>query len=240
MAETKAATKAAATTPPPADEAKFLARFERAFPKGSVVFKENDDGREMYVIRDGSVEVSKSVRGKKKILAVLKRGDFFGEMAVLNNRPRSATVTCQDDCKLLILDGKTFESFLRSDIEVSIRLVKRLAQRLQTADDLIENLLIGDEDLMVVNTLKKAMMDSSVITADGVELGFTPKEIAGRMGLDMDKIKEVFAKLKKLDLIKLRDKTIIIPSKQRLVKYHQLLEVQSEFLEKRHLNEGGE
>jgi len=71
----------------------LFARFGREFPAGDVLFREGDSGEVMFVIQSGAVRISKSISGEDKVLAVLGPGEFLGEMAILNGKPRTATAT---------------------------------------------------------------------------------------------------------------------------------------------------
>ncbi|HSB35407.1 MAG TPA: cyclic nucleotide-binding domain-containing protein, partial [Thermoanaerobaculia bacterium] len=76
----------------------FMARV----PAGTVVFSEGDVGTEMYVVQSGTVEVFKRAgRGEEKLLATLEKGDFFGEMSILEDVPRTATARAKTDCELV-------------------------------------------------------------------------------------------------------------------------------------------
>ena len=71
-------------------------RFGKEFAQGTVLFREGEPGKEMYVVQQGRVHVSKKAGEVEKILATLGPGEFLGEMSILNNKPRSATATCAD------------------------------------------------------------------------------------------------------------------------------------------------
>ncbi len=73
-------------------------RFGREFPRGAVLFREGEPGKEMFVVQAGRVTISKRAGDVEKVLTTLGRGEFFGEMSILNNKPRSATATCAEDC----------------------------------------------------------------------------------------------------------------------------------------------
>jgi len=88
-------------------------KYGEIIPKGTVLFYEGDPGQEMYIIQAGKVRISKRVRNVEKTLVILGKGEFFGEMAILNNRPRSATATVIEDCKILIFDRETFETMIK-------------------------------------------------------------------------------------------------------------------------------
>ncbi|MFH0825618.1 MAG: cyclic nucleotide-binding domain-containing protein, partial [Pseudomonadota bacterium] len=75
--------------------------FGKKYEKGEVVFKEGDSGDTMFVVQSGEVEISRIRDDRKLILAVLKRGEFFGEMALMDNQPRSATATVVRKSRLL-------------------------------------------------------------------------------------------------------------------------------------------
>src|SRR5207245_4677662 len=85
-----------------AGEDQLFQRFGREFRKGHVLFREGEPGREMFVVQSGKVNITKTVRETEKILATLGAGEFFGEMAILNNKPRSAGATMAEDGKLLV------------------------------------------------------------------------------------------------------------------------------------------
>ena len=76
----------------------------RFYPKGTMVFSECQSGQDMFIIQDGQVKITKIVNGTEVILAVLKKGDFFGEMALLENKPRSASIIAFEDCYLMVVN----------------------------------------------------------------------------------------------------------------------------------------
>ena len=72
-------------------EDKLFDRVGRVFPSGEILFRDGDAAETMYVLRSGRVRVFKEVNGREKTLAFIEAGDFFGEMALLNNKPRTAS-----------------------------------------------------------------------------------------------------------------------------------------------------
>jgi len=97
-----------------AEEALFQ-RFGKEFPMGTVLFREGDVGREMYVLQSGKISISKKVRDVEKVLAILGPGEFFGEMAIISNKPRNASATVEDDARVLVIDPRTFEAMIRGN-----------------------------------------------------------------------------------------------------------------------------
>ena len=115
---------------------------ELNFKKDEVVFAEETPGDKMFIIRAGSVKVIKKVKNIENTVAVLNKGDFFGEMAVLDGSPRSAGVKAAMDTKVLQISQKDFEDFKQKNQLTSIKLldifVKGLSQRLRQANKNIE------------------------------------------------------------------------------------------------------
>src|SRR5512135_1781086 len=105
----------------------------------------------MYVVQRGKVAISARVGAVEKLLTTLGQGEFFGEMSILNDAPRSATATCLEDCHLLVVDARTFEAMVRASSEIAIRMIQKMAARLAEADRQIENLLLRDARARVVH-----------------------------------------------------------------------------------------
>src|SRR5947199_7360758 len=107
----------------------------------------------MYVIQTGRVQLTRRVRGREAHLATLPPGEFFGEMAIVNNRPRSATATVIEDARALVIDRRTFDAMIRGNTEIAVRLIKKLANRLEQANQQIEILLVRDTNHRLVQLL---------------------------------------------------------------------------------------
>lgn len=101
---------------------------------GEYIFREGDSGDAMFIIQEGQVEVLKTMQGREVCLTVLEEGDFFGEMAVLERLPRSASARAVTDCLLLRIDESTFEHMIRANPEIPVRMLRKLSQRLRHAD----------------------------------------------------------------------------------------------------------
>jgi CRP/FNR family transcriptional regulator, cyclic AMP receptor protein len=95
-----------------------------------VIVRQGDLGRECFVIRDGKAKVA--IRGKRS--AVLGPGSFFGEMSLLDQGPRSATVTAETDMRLLVLGSREFSSLVEEVPTVAVRVMRGLAERLREAE----------------------------------------------------------------------------------------------------------
>ncbi len=201
----------------------------RVFPPGTVLFKEGETGREMYVIQSGRIRISKNVRGEEQVLATLPAGEFFGEMAILNNKPRSATATTVEECKMLVIDPKTFELMLKNNIEIAVRMIKKLSQRLQEADDQIESLLYKDANSRVVHTLTRAADSSGKQVEDGIKINMSVEDLASKTGLEPEQAREIIGRLEKGKLLKVVPDGLIMADTNRLRKYLEYLSMKEQF-----------
>jgi CRP-like cAMP-binding protein len=124
------------------NEEQLFWKFGKSFPKGTVLFREGDLGRDMFIVQQGKVQVKKRVGSTEEILAELSAGEFFGEMALLIGLDRSATVEVIEDSKLLVISPETFASLLKSDIEIALKMLKKMAARLRALDEHLEAALL--------------------------------------------------------------------------------------------------
>jgi CRP/FNR family cyclic AMP-dependent transcriptional regulator len=123
-------------------EEQLFWKFGKEYPRGTLLFHEGDPGREMFIIQKGKVQVRKKVGAGEKILADLGEGEFFGEMALLMGMNRSATVEVIEDSKLLVISPETFENLLKSNLEIAIKMLKKMASRLRHMDESLEPALL--------------------------------------------------------------------------------------------------
>ena len=111
------------------------------YAAGDVIFRQGDLGTEMYIIQEGQVDIVKQLGGESHLLSKLDRGDFFGEMAILENVARSADAIASTDVRVLAINGSRFDEMLRKNPEVAVRIIRKYSQRLREANALLERLL---------------------------------------------------------------------------------------------------
>ncbi len=105
----------------------------RQFASGDLIFHEGDLGTEMYIIQEGQVEILRLGSDGPRRLALLERGDFFGEMSILDELPRTATAAAVGDARLVEINGATFDEMLRANPEIAIRIMRKLSLRVRQA-----------------------------------------------------------------------------------------------------------
>src|SRR3954465_13183697 len=111
------------------------------YKAGEHIFREGGLGTEMYIINEGKVEILNVVGDEEQVLAVLEKGDFFGEMSVLEDLPRAATARAATDVRLLQINGSTFDQLLQGNPEIAVRMMRKLSRRLRETDEMIKSLL---------------------------------------------------------------------------------------------------
>ena len=116
--------------------AKFLTHFD----EGHVLFNEGEEGEEMYIIQTGRVAIKKKVQDGDTTLATLEKGDFFGEMAILERLPRSATAEVVEAGDLIVISGETFGDMIKANPEIAIRMLRKYSIRLRETNKQIEHM----------------------------------------------------------------------------------------------------
>jgi CRP-like cAMP-binding protein len=136
-----------------------LARFaevtrEREYPRNSVILFEDDPGDALYIVATGQVKVVLiGEDGREVILSVLGDGDFFGEMSLIDDEPRSAHVIAMKDSQLLVLRRDDFQARLEEQPKIALKLLRVLVERLRRADEKIGGLVLLDVNGRVAQLL---------------------------------------------------------------------------------------
>ncbi len=108
-----------------------FAKFLTHFAKGSVLFREGDDGDEMYIVQSARVAIKKKLKDGDAVLATLEKGDFFGEMAILERQPRSATAEVVEEGDLIVISSEVFGDMIKANPEIAIRMLRKYSIRLR-------------------------------------------------------------------------------------------------------------
>lgn len=127
--------------------------FGITFQKGDVIFSEGELGNTMYVIQSGAVQIIRTIKGIKSVLAILETGDFFGEMALIDRRPRSATAIAISKTKLLPFTRETLIENIKIDPEIAIHLLKVLCFRINKTNRLLKKFYEYNKHLFNKNNI---------------------------------------------------------------------------------------
>jgi pSer/pThr/pTyr-binding forkhead associated (FHA) protein len=110
------------------------------FKAGEVIYREGDPGEEMFIVQSGSIGIFRAVAGTEQELALMEKGDFFGEMSVLEGTPRTASARALENCELIEINSTVFDRMIRGNIEIAVRMLRKLSARLQEANRRMETL----------------------------------------------------------------------------------------------------
>lgn len=185
----------------------------RKYPKEAVVFFEHDLGDALFLIISGRVKVTiLSDDGREIILAVLTDNDFFGEMSLLDNEPRSATAIALQDTEMAVLHQRDFLSIVEKRPRVLINLLSTLSSRLRKANHQIGNLALHDVYGRVARILLEMASESGERQEDGRVVFRRPthQEIANMIGATRETVSRMISDLHRQGYIEISGKNVII------------------------------
>jgi CRP/FNR family transcriptional regulator, cyclic AMP receptor protein len=207
----------------------LFARFGREFAAGDILFREGDPGDQMFVIQSGAIRITKSVAGEDREIAVLGSGEFLGELAILNSKPRSATATVVEPTRCLVIEAKTLETMVARNAEIAMRLIKKLAKRLDSADALIELLMHRDPKARIMLALARHADAFGEPTEEGIRIRTSAETLARDVGVDASAAADVMARLRRLRLASEVPGGIVVADVARLQDFVEFLEMPQKF-----------
>lgn len=114
----------------------------KTYKDGEVIVKEGEVGTSMYVVLSGEVEVSKESGGEKTVIALLREEDIFGEMALFDNRPRSASVRAIGEVQVAVFDRLSFLEQIKKNPHIALQILQKMSQRIRMVDDDLHHLAL--------------------------------------------------------------------------------------------------
>src|SRR5215510_10755308 len=126
----------------------------RSVAKGFTIFEKGDAGLGLIGVVSGSVKISvTSADGRDIVLNTIRRGEVFGEIALLDGRARTANATAMSDCELIVIERREFIPFLRSEPDVTLKLMEILCSRLRNTSEQVEDVTFLDLSTRLAKTL---------------------------------------------------------------------------------------
>lgn len=162
----------------------------RSFPKGRTIVAEGEASQSMYILLAGRAKVQRSdSEGKEVILAVLGSGEFFGEMSLIDDAPRSASVVTLESCEFMSISKEAFKSMLLQSPEMCMSVMRGLVKRLREADHKIETLALLD----VYGRVARLLLDFSEVVGGErrVRNKLPRQEIAKMIGASREMVSRV-------------------------------------------------
>ncbi|MDH3727693.1 MAG: Crp/Fnr family transcriptional regulator [Myxococcales bacterium] len=194
-------------------------RFGVRLSEGTTIFHQGDPGRSMYVIRAGKVRVIKESHGRQRVVTTLGPGDFFGEMAVVTGRPRSATVEVVEEAELLKLPAEKLQEMILGAGEVAIRLIRHLAERLEKANRFIDVLLEDDISARVILEIQDMLQHADGSSAPDI----TDKEIGLKLGVQKDEVRRALRRLTRVGVVEVSSGFVLVKDQERLAEFLEFI-----------------
>jgi CRP-like cAMP-binding protein len=203
--------------------------FTREYPKDTMIFAETMPGRELYIIQKGSVKITKIVNDNEVLLAVLKPGDIFGEMSLIENKPRSASAIAFEDSVLLAVNKENFERMVQSQPQIIARLTTLLAERIWFIYKQLANTLLHDKvgrlyDALLIQLEKNRV---PIRSGEAYTFDFGTRELINMVGLPMNEGNQAMRELLQNSKLKAMDNRIHVTDIEEIdkqAKYYRKME----------------
>lgn len=188
-------------------------KYGHVIPAGTVIFREGDEGNEMFIIQDGKVKISKSIGNKDHVLAILGKGDFFGEMAIVNRIRRTATAQTVTDTQLLAFDRQGFRSMIEKNSKIAMNIIDKLCRRLQQANMQIQQLKRKNASALITLHLVYAFEGAP---EDSIPFDKTLEEISLSLEMPLQEVEGIVQRMESEGIVKKEGKNLHLVNSQAL------------------------
>tara|TARA_B100001758_G_scaffold82174_1_gene69874 strand:- start:3018 stop:3701 length:684 start_codon:yes stop_codon:yes gene_type:complete len=193
----------------------------RRYENGNYIFLEDSEGEQCFFVLKGSVKVTRlSKDGREVILAMLNKGDFFGEMSLLDGESRSANVIALEKTEVLTLDRNDFLDVVNDYPQIAVQLLKELAGRLRKSDRQIASLSLSDAEKRIALCIIRFADEQGIIQNGRVSIPKTPiqQDIANMAGTSRETVSRALSILEKEDLIARKGRELMILDYKKFIK----------------------
>ena len=193
----------------------------RQYPKDTMIFSEAQTGSDMFIIQRGEVSITKVVNGNEVTLAVLKKGDMFGEMALIENKPRSANALAHSDCTLMVINRSNFNQMVATQPQLVAKLTTTLADRLWSMYRQLDNATLHEPLAKMLDMLSLQLEKQRVkvgFSKVSMQTEFTPKDLANMCGIPSENQAKAIYDFEQYDQIRIENGKIFIKDAQELMK----------------------
>ena len=189
------------------------------YPARTTLFEKGDPGSNMMLVQRGRVKIcTRSDDGKEVIFNLVKPGELFGEIALLDGAPRTASAVTLDPCELLVLDRRDFIPFLQRHPEACMRLIEVLCERLRRTSEMVENLLFLEGEARLARSLVQLAENFGREVVDGIQidLRLSQQTLGDIVGLSRESVNKQIGHLRERGLIDNSDRYVTITDLDRL------------------------
>ncbi len=186
----------------------------REYPEGAVILSQEEPGEALFVLVRGRVKVVLyGQSGREVILSVFRTpGDFFGEMSLLDDQPRSATVIAGERSRLLVLSRAAFQEHLAAHPRSALRVLTELSRRLRRADEVIGNLALLDVYGRLAGKLRELAASDGEAHEEGILIRQRPtqSEIAAMIGTSRETVSRALSELARRGFLEMSGKRLLL------------------------------
>jgi len=205
-------------------------RFAKTFSAGQIIFCEYEPGDTFYLIQSGRVKIVKIFGNIEKTIDILQPGEFFGEMALLENAPRSASIVAVDDCKLLEFNRDNFEVLMTGNPQMALNLLSLFAKRIYDQKRRFSILTLTDEfarvaDVFVMLAEQMEVEDEDTDTGKRT-FNHSVADIAHWAGMSPDRCRDILTRLQEqrrvavfanhIEVVNIHDLTRFVSSRRKV------------------------
>lgn len=191
----------------------------RHFGSDQVIFHLGDPGGLLYIITDGKVKISNSTAdGQEALLAILGTGDFFGELALLDDSPRSATAEAIEPTETLTLHREEFVRFLHQNPDFAYHVMHTLAKRIRHLNDQISDVFFLDLNGRLARTLLNLAERHGRPLENGtlIDISLTQTDLAEMTGATRVSINKTLGRFRRAKWVRLKGRHLILEDEQAL------------------------
>ncbi|BBM89809.1 hypothetical protein COTS27_01517 [Spirochaetota bacterium] len=198
----------------------FASDLNRKYKQGDILFSEFEPGFEVFIIESGRVNISKVINGQEVLIAVLKQGDIFGEMALLNNENRSATAIAAEPTSCTVLNQRNFNNIINKNARLATKIIMLLSERLWTIYKQLDNFYFKDIKHRIYDTLITQVYKKHVhnLTSASYAFDFGPKEIQSMLGVEERLVKDALRVILQEDIVTIDKNKFLCRNLSRLEK----------------------
>jgi CRP/FNR family cyclic AMP-dependent transcriptional regulator len=190
---------------------KLFEKFGVEYASNEIIFTEFEPGNEFYFIQEGRVKIVKIINNTEKTLDVLEIGDVFGEMAILEEEPRSASAIAMDDVKVLKFHRDNFDALLQGNPQLAYKLLVIFSKRIYDAKRRLMILLLDDPQLKVMDVLNMLTEhDPQIDLGQPITIYVTVQEVANWAGMQVNDVQKILTHFNKLGKIELYNDKVIV------------------------------
>jgi CRP/FNR family cyclic AMP-dependent transcriptional regulator len=193
----------------------------KKFPSGTAVFFEDDPSDSLYVVLSGSAKVFRtSEDGRDRIMTILRPGDAFGELAMIEGQPRSATVQTLEDTEMLVLTRKDFEGFASENPDFLFKLLQSMCERVRKINEDVLDLSFKDVPYRVLRLLSQLVSRHGESGPDGwrIRMPLTVRELSSMVGSNTETVGRLLDRYESDGLVRRQGPNWVVPDQGALTR----------------------